>query len=149
MVKDSAGIFICILYSNSDIFVDRSGIQAGWTGYSCTGKVKYYNIVMSIALLMNIIFSFIFLSLGFLPAVVLVINVCVGILCFAIRLLFARHYKVLIIHEYIRNVIFRTICISALVVQYLCTSADAILNGLVCSSPLRYFCACLQLRYIL
>ena len=81
-----------------------------------TGKVKYYNIVMSIALLMNIIFSFIFLSLGFLPAVVLVINVCVGILCLAIRLLFARHYKVLIIHEYIRNVIFRTICISALVV---------------------------------
>ncbi len=81
-----------------------------------TGKVKYYNIVMSIALLMNIIFSFIFLTLGFRPDVVLVINICVGILCFVIRLLFARHYKVLIIHEYIRNVIFRIICISVFVV---------------------------------
>lgn len=81
-----------------------------------TGKVKYYNIVMSIALLMNIVFSFIFLELGFLPDVVLVINVCVGILCFAIRLLFARYYKVLKIHEYIRNVVFRIVCISVFVV---------------------------------
>lgn len=81
-----------------------------------TGKVKYYNIVMSIALLMNIIFSFIFLRLGFSPNVVLVINVCVGILCFAIRLLFAGYYKVLKISDFIRSVIFRIVCISVFVV---------------------------------
>lgn len=81
-----------------------------------TGKVKFYNIVMSIALLMNIIFSFIFLRLGFSPNVVLVINVCVGILCFAIRLLFAGYYKVLKIAEFIRSVIFRIVCISVFVV---------------------------------
>lgn len=81
-----------------------------------TGQVKYYNIVMSIALLMNIIFSFIFLKLGFQPDVVLVISVFVDILCFAIRLLFARYYKVLKMREYIRNVIFRVVCISVFVV---------------------------------
>lgn len=77
-----------------------------------TGRVKYYNIVMSIALSMNIVFSFIFLKLGFQPEVVLVISVFVDILCFAIRLLFASYYKVLKIREYICNVVLRVICIS-------------------------------------
>ena len=116
MVENSTRIFVCILYLNSDIFVGRSGIKPVGLAIHATGKVKFYNIVMSIALLMNIIFSFIFLRLGFSPNVVLVINVCVGILCFAIRLLFAGYYKVLKIAEFIRSVIFRIVCISVFVV---------------------------------
>jgi O-antigen/teichoic acid export membrane protein len=79
-----------------------------------TGQVKSYNTVMSIALLMNIVFSYIFLKLGFQPSVVLIINVLVNILCFAIRLLLVRHFKVLKIRDFIRNVILRVLCIALL-----------------------------------
>jgi O-antigen/teichoic acid export membrane protein len=79
-----------------------------------TGQVKNYNIVMSIALLMNIVFSYIFLKLGSQPATVLVVSVFVDILCFAIRLLFVRHFKVLKIRDFIRNVVLRVLCIASL-----------------------------------
>ena len=62
---------------------------------------------MSIALLMIIVFSYIFLKLGFQPIVVVVISVLVSVLCFAIRLLFVRHFKVMRIRDFIQNVVLR------------------------------------------
>lgn len=72
-----------------------------------TGQVKNYNIIMSIALLMNIVFSYVFLKLGFQPTVVLVVSILVTVLCFVIRLLFVRHFKVLRMRDFIQNVVLR------------------------------------------
>lgn len=80
-----------------------------------TGQVKNYNIVMCIALLMNIVFSYIFLNLGFQPVVVLTISVLVNVLCFAIRLLFVRHFKILKIRDFVQSVMLRVLCIVLLV----------------------------------
>ena len=76
-----------------------------------TGKVKYYNILMSIALLMNIIFSYVFLKMGFQPPVVLLISVIVDVLCLAIRLGFVSYYKISSIKDFITNVLVRSFCI--------------------------------------
>jgi O-antigen/teichoic acid export membrane protein len=86
-------------------------------GYAihAAGQVKNYNIVMSIALLMNIVFSYIFLSMGFQPAIVSVISILVNVLCFAIRLMFVTYFKMLKIRDFIRNVVLRNICIVSLV----------------------------------
>lgn len=111
-VPEYSSIFciLILIYSLIEVISKPVGLAI-----HATGQVKYYNIVMSLVLLMNIIFSFIFLKLSFQPYVVLVINVIVNIFCFAIRLLFARHYKILKICEYVRNVIFRVIAISVFV----------------------------------
>lgn len=110
-VYSSVFCILILVYSLIEVISKPVGMAI-----HATGKVKYYNIIMSFALLMNIIFSFIFLKLGFQPDVVLIISICINALCFAIRLLFARYYKVLKIGEYIKNVLFRVICISVFVV---------------------------------
>lgn len=76
-----------------------------------TGKVKYYNIVMSIALFMNIVLSFLFLLCGFSSEIVLVVYIIIAILCFFIRLSFAKRYSVLVISEFMRDVILRIILV--------------------------------------
>lgn len=73
-----------------------------------TGRVKKYNIFMSIALSMNLILSFIFLKLGFPPEIVMVIGILVCIICFLIRLLLAQAYHVVEISRYVRNVLLRS-----------------------------------------
>ena len=88
-----------------------------------TGKVKYYNIAMSIALSMNILFSFVFLKLGFFPEIITVISILVCILCFIIRLFFAHHYCILSIREYVHDVVLRVITVVLIVIPiplYIC-----------------------------
>ena len=77
-----------------------------------TGRVKHYNIFMSIALFMNIVLSFIFLELGFLPEIVPIISIFVCILCLVIRLIIAKRFGVLYIREYASNVVLRLVFIT-------------------------------------
>lgn len=89
-----------------------------------TGKVKYYNIVMSIALSMNILFSFVFLKLGFFPEIITVISILVCVLCLIIRLFLAQRYCILSIREYVHDVVLRVIAVVLAVMPvplYICT----------------------------
>lgn len=79
------------------------------------GRVRLYNITMSIALSMNIVFSFIFLQLGFPPEIVLVVNILVCVICLVIRLLLARSCHALRIWDYVCNVLLRSLGIACLV----------------------------------
>ena len=79
-----------------------------------TGRVKVYNIVMSIALSMNIVLSFVFLRLGFPPEIVLVVSILICIICLAIRMLLARYYHALKIRDYICNVLLRSLGVACL-----------------------------------
>lgn len=74
-----------------------------------TGRVKLYNIVMSIALSMNIVFSFIFLQLGFPPEIVSIVSILVCIVCLAIRLSLVSYYHILKIRDYICSVLLRSL----------------------------------------
>ena len=80
-----------------------------------TGRVKLYNIAMSIALSMNIVFSFIFLRLGSPPEIVSVVSILVCVVCLIIRMLLARTYHALSIRDYVCNVLLRSLGIACLV----------------------------------
>lgn len=80
-----------------------------------TGRVKLYNIIMSIALSMNLVFSFIFLRWGFPPETVSVVSILVCVVCLAIRLLLARNYRALKIKDYVHNVLLRSLGVACLV----------------------------------
>lgn len=88
-----------------------------------TGNVKNYNIVMSLALSLNVILSYFFLKTGFMPYIVMVVNIFVGCICAIIRLLLARKYGVLKVTEYIKEVYVRIILVTVLVIPIpLCIS---------------------------
>lgn len=100
---------LTLIYS----LIEAMSKPVGYTMHA-TGQVKNYNIIMSIALMMNIVFSYIFLKLGFQPTVVLVISILVTVLCFVIRLLFVRHFKVLRVRDFFKNVVLRAFFIALL-----------------------------------
>ena len=61
-----------------------------WMAIQATGKIKVYQIVISCAMFLNILLSYIFLSLGFDAHIVLIIKCCVDILYLFIRLIFIK-----------------------------------------------------------
>lgn len=79
-----------------------------------TGKVKYYNIIMSVALSLNIVFSFLFLMWGFSPETVLIVYILIGVLSFVIRLLLAKRYKALKVSVFMQDVLLRVITVVAI-----------------------------------
>lgn len=113
-----------------------------------TGKVKYYNIVMSVALSMNIVFSFLFLKWGFTPKVVLVIYILVGILCFIIRVLLAQYYKALNASSFFHNAVLRCVAVALVVlpvpwyVSTCFTKWQALFTTLVIFIPMYIIASC-------
>lgn len=61
-----------------------------WMTVQATGKIKVYQITISCAMLLNIIFSYIFLRMGHSAHVVLIIKCCVDVLYLFIRLMFVK-----------------------------------------------------------
>ncbi len=66
---------------------------------------------MSIALSMNILFSFVFLKLGLFPEIIAIISILVCILCLIIRLYLAQRHCIVSIIEYFQNVMIRVITV--------------------------------------
>ena len=64
-----------------------TGIQVA---IQSVGKIKYYQICMSIIIFANIPLSILFLQMGFRPEVVFGIAIALEIICIIVRLLFAR-----------------------------------------------------------
>lgn len=112
-VPEYTSIFciLTLIYS----LIEAMSKPLGYTMHA-TGQVKNYNIIMSIALLMNIVFSYIFLVLGFSPIVVMVISILVNVVCFIIRLFFVRHFKILKICDYLNNVLIRALVITIITI---------------------------------
>lgn len=72
-----------------------------------TGRVKNYNLLITLALSINIILSYVFLSTGYEPEIVMTISIFVSVLCMVIRLVLARQYNVVRLREYASNVFVR------------------------------------------
>lgn len=114
-VPDYASIFCILILIYS--LVEAVSKPIGFAIHA-TGRVKYYNIIMSVALSMNIVFSFLFLMRGSSPAVVLVIYILVSVLCLMIRLLLAKQYKILVIKSFVYDVILKVIIIAVFVIPF-------------------------------
>ena len=83
-----------------------------WMTIQATGKIKKYQMVISSIMFMNIIFSYIFLSMGLNPTVVLEIKCCMDIIYLIVRLRFIKKMIGFPIRDYITNVIIPMLVIS-------------------------------------
>lgn len=76
-----------------------------WTSMQAMGKIKTYEIVTSLMLLINLPLTFVFLKFGHSPYVIIEIQMAVSFLIIIVRLLFSRKYVGLSISQYIKKVI--------------------------------------------
>ena len=79
-----------------------------------TGKIKYYEIVITIVLLMNIVLSYIAFHLGAAVEVCMYIRIVLFIVAYWVRLYFVKKYTDIDIGSIVREVILRVFMISAI-----------------------------------
>jgi O-antigen/teichoic acid export membrane protein len=110
-VPEYSSVFCVLTLINS--LIETMSKPLGF-GIHATGKVKYYNIAMSIALFLNVVFSFVFLKMGFAPSIVFFVSVFITIICFVIRLLFVKHFKIVSIRDYASNVVLKSFYVAVI-----------------------------------
>lgn len=76
-----------------------------WMTVQATGTIKKYQLIISSAIFLNIIFAYIFLLLGFPPTIVLLIKCILDILYIAIRLYFMKVMIQFSVIDFVRDVI--------------------------------------------
>lgn len=87
-----------------------------WMAVQATGKIKGYQIVISCAMLLNIILSYIFLRLGYSPHIVLIIKCCADVLYLIVRLTFIKKLIDFNCSQFVRRVAVPVLLIVALAV---------------------------------
>jgi O-antigen/teichoic acid export membrane protein len=107
-----------------------------WMTMQATGKIKKYQLYISTAIGLNLLFAYIFLKNGFPPYIVLVIKVAIDVLCFIIRLLFVQSYVDVRISQFIKTVLYRVfpIVIVILPLPYFLSKYYVEWKGLILSS---------------
>lgn len=84
------------------------------TAIGATGKIKYYQILVSVVLLLNIPLIFFVLSLGVSPVYAFVINLLVNMMAYLYRLIYVKKYVKYDYRDYFYNVLFPCIKVTAL-----------------------------------
>lgn len=83
-----------------------------WMTIQATGKIRTYQIIISSLFLLNIVFSYLLLSFGFSPVIVMQVRFLVAILCFIARLSFVQKRIDIQIFGYVKNTIIPGIAIA-------------------------------------
>ena len=84
------------------------------TAIGATGKIKYYQILVSVVLLLNIPLIFFVLSLGVSPVYAFVINLLVNMMAYLYRLIYVKKYVKYDYRDYFYNVLFPCIKVTVL-----------------------------------
>jgi O-antigen/teichoic acid export membrane protein len=85
-----------------------------WVIIFATGKIRTYQIVISLALLSNILFSYIAAKLGYGPEYMLYIRIFVFVICIGIRLSFVHYLISFDVWQFTKKVLFPIVVITAL-----------------------------------
>lgn len=83
-----------------------------WVSVQATGKIRDYQILMSVMILANLPLSYWFLSLGYVPEVVLGIKVLMNILIYIVRMLYLKLLFHFPAKTYLKEVICRCIVVT-------------------------------------
>lgn len=81
------------------------------TGLLATGRIKWYQIVVGSAMLLNVPLSYVFLSLGYSIVTPLFVSIVVVILSLSLRLWFCKYQLELSVWSYVKTVIIPTIAV--------------------------------------
>ena len=76
-----------------------------WISMQATGRIKYYQILVSFVLLLNLPFSYLALYHGYSPNSIMIVQIIVSFLVLLVRLIFSCKYAKLNILGYIASVI--------------------------------------------
>lgn len=103
------------------------------TGIQATGKIKAYQLVVSVLYLFNLPLSYIFLHFGYPPQTTVIINIVLVILSIIPRMYLARRSYHMNVQRYLSSVLLRTIMIGLLCYSlcYLSCSLYSINNGFI------------------
>ena len=85
-----------------------------WAAMQAGGKIKRFQIVKGICLLLNLPVSYLFLMYGYAPSVVLIIQIVITGFTVGVRVLFVKYYLQFSIRNYVREVIFPIVFVTAL-----------------------------------
>lgn len=83
-----------------------------WTTIGATGKVRIYQIVVSLIILLELPISYFALSLHFQPTIVFVINVIISFVAYIFRIFYVKKYTTLTLSNYFRQVIIPCVSIT-------------------------------------
>lgn len=83
-----------------------------WISVQATGKIRNYQILMSVMILLNLPLSYLFLKLGYVPEIVLIIRCLLNIIILFVRLFYLRCLYGFPILVYVREVIVRVIYVT-------------------------------------
>ena len=86
-----------------------------WVSVQATGKIRDYQILMSVMILANLPVSYLFLRIGYVPEVVLEIRCILSILILWVRLWYLKRLYAFSIKRYLREVLGRVIVVTAFV----------------------------------
>ena len=103
-----------------------------WMTVQATGNIKKYQLVISSLIFLNIIFSYIFLKLGFSPEIVLEVKCCLDVTYLVARLVFVRNMVGISIKQYLRDVLLPIIkvVLITIIITYLMKCYVFYKNGL-------------------
>lgn len=87
-----------------------------WTSMQATGKIRNYQLITSLVLLLNIPLSYFALWLGYSPNSIMVVQIIVSIITLLVRLLFSCRMAKLSFTEYIKRVILPIIWVSLIAI---------------------------------
>lgn len=102
-----------------------------WMTVQATGTIKKYQLVISSAIFLNIIFAYIFLLLGFPPTIVLLIKCILDILYIAIRMYFMKIMINFSISDYLNEVIRPLVIVSLIPIVLLFVIIKVTDEGLI------------------
>lgn len=112
----------CILMT---IYALQESVQAPlFNTVQASGRIKKYQLIISAAIFLNIIISYVFLKMGYNPTIVLIIKCCVDFLYLIIRLGFVKRMIGLSINSFVKDVLIPLfiIAILSLIVMFIITS---------------------------
>lgn len=100
-----------------------------WTSMQATGKIRNYQLLVSLILLLNIPCSYLALKYGYSPNSILVVQIIISIFTLLVRLLFSSRYAKLHVRVYLKDVILPVIAVTLLSVPLPFYLASLLMNG--------------------
>lgn len=83
-----------------------------WVSVQATGKIRNYQILMSVMILANLPIGYLFLRMGYVPEVVLLIRCVLNFLILFVRLVYLRFLYGFPVWRYVSEVIGRVVCVT-------------------------------------
>jgi O-antigen/teichoic acid export membrane protein len=121
-----------------------------WVTIFATGKIKLYQIVVSSILLANILFSYIFVKIGFSPESILYIRMVLYLFALLVRMYFIKYLIGLPLNVFINNVLLKILYVTilSLPIPIIILLFVTGLKGFLISSFLSIICVGITVFYI-